>query len=120
MVNTGKTEQDHLRQVTRAFEDLVTVGTLLVNVHRRSILLAASHGALNALINCIVKVDSTLDGARRNGRVHFVRLSSQHGNGLSVLHYDKLKRLSVLGNAMFQVGLLHAMSYFVVLAPLRI
>jgi hypothetical protein len=51
-------------QVTGALENLVAVTALLIDVHRWSILLAASHGALDALIGSFVKADRALEGSR--------------------------------------------------------
>lgn len=100
-------EQDNLRQVTRALEDLVAVGALLIDVHGRSILLTAGHRALNALIDRIVEVDSTL-GSTRN--IRLIGLSRGQGNWLSVLHDYKFGGLPILGQTTFQGSLRDAIS----------
>lgn len=92
-------EQDNLRQVTRTLEDLIAVGALLIDVHGRSILLAAGHRALNALIDRIVKSDSTLGST---SSIRLIRLSRSHGNLLSILHDYKFGRLPVLRQATCQ------------------
>lgn len=51
-------------QVARTLEDLVAVAALLIDIHRRGILLAPSHRTLDALIGSFVEADSTLEGSR--------------------------------------------------------
>jgi hypothetical protein len=55
-----------LGQVAGTLEHLVAVSTLLVDVHGRCILLATSHGALNAFVRLVLitEVDGALEGSR--------------------------------------------------------
>jgi hypothetical protein len=81
------------RKITRSFENLVTVFALLVNVHGRCILLAASHGSLDALIDG-AKTERTLH--RRNG-ILLVGLARTQRDHLAILVNHEFSRSSVLG-----------------------
>lgn len=78
-----------LRQVTGPLEDLVTEFTLLVDVHRRGIFLAASHRPHDSVIGLAL---------HRGSRVFVVDLASAHGDGFSVFVGDKLGRASGFGD----------------------
>lgn len=91
-----------LGQVARTLEDLVAVRALLVDVHWRRILLAASHGAHDTLIELLfIERDGTLVGSRG---ITLVGEASGHGDELAILQDDQLDRASVLGETTLECG----------------
>jgi hypothetical protein len=81
------------REITRSFENLVAVFALLVNIHGRCILLAASHGSLDALVDG-AKAERTLH--RRNG-ILLVGLARTERNHLAILVNHEFGRSSIFG-----------------------
>jgi hypothetical protein len=73
-----------LGQVARTLEDLVAVRALLVDVHWRRVLLAASHGSHDTLIEIliIIESDGTLVGSRG---ISLVWKAGGHGDKLAIL-----------------------------------
>lgn len=95
----------NLRQVAVPLEDPITHATLLVDVHGRCVLLAASHGALHAFINLdldggiLVKhIVKTFKGAFEGNRVVVgVRHTLWQRDAFSVFDDDDLNRMIVNG-----------------------
>lgn len=101
--------QMNLRQVTVTSEDSIAHAALLVDVHGRGILLAASHGALNALVDFDRLVGKhrteTVEGALEgDGFVVGVGHTTCQRDALSILHGDKLSRLAVDGQTTVEYG----------------